>query len=151
MRWLGFGARGEHDGVLLVDVRPGVGAAVEDARRLSFADETFDGIEFHHVIEHLTPEDGAIALREIWRVLKPGGRLELSCPDLAACAQTLLAGNLLVLENIFSPHPEEAQRHRWGYTWQTARQALHQARFCNIRALPITEPHELRLVGERSL
>lgn len=151
MTWLGFGARGEHEGVLLVDIRPGVGAAIEDVRHLSFGDATFDGVEFHHVLEHLTPEDGAIALLELWRVLKPGGRLELSCPEMAACAQTLLAGNLAVLINIFSPHPEDAQRHRWGYTWQTARQAMERAGFQGIGPMPVTEPHELRLCGVKPL
>jgi SAM-dependent methyltransferase len=45
---------------------------VSDAEMLDFADETFDLVYSHGVLHH-TPETGA-AVREVHRVLKPGGR-----------------------------------------------------------------------------
>ena len=45
---------------------------VSDAERLDFADESFDVVYSHGVLHH-TP-DIAVAVREIHRVLKPGGR-----------------------------------------------------------------------------
>lgn len=149
MRWIGFGARREHPETTLFDIRPEVGDRVGDIRHLPLMDATVDGIECHHVIEHLTPEDGVRALRECWRVLTPGGRLELSCPDLEACARTLLSGNLAILQNLYSPHPEEAQRHRWGYTATSLRTALLVAGFITITDCPITEPHELRISARK--
>ena len=143
-RRLGFGARREHPDTLLVDVRPGVGDRQGDIRALPFAGGWFEGVECHHVIEHLTPEDARHALAELHRVLQPGGILEISCPDLEACARTLLAGNLEILMNIYSPHPEEAQRHRWGYTWASLRRLLEAAGFTQLERMPLTEPHELR-------
>lgn len=145
MIWIGFGARREHPKTKLYDIRPGVGDAVGDIRQLPMLSRTVDGIECHHVIEHLTPEDGQVALKECWRVLRPGGILELSCPDLEACARTLLAGNLEILMNIYSPHAEEAQRHRWGYTWASLLAAVIAAGFTEVVPLPLTEPHEIRL------
>lgn len=147
--WIGFGARREHPSAVLYDIRPGVGDRVGDVRRMPLADATVDGVELHHVIKHLSPEEGRRALAEIYRILRPGGILEISCPDLEACARTLLAGNLEILLNIYSPHPAEAQRHRWGYTWASLRRAVLQAGFVYPEPMPLTEPHEIRLRARR--
>jgi hypothetical protein len=53
---------------------PALDARLGDMRDLSeFADESFDAVMTCSVLEHLTGEDQAIALREVARVLKPGG------------------------------------------------------------------------------
>ena len=52
---------------------------VADAERLPFADDTFDVILSHEVIEHV-PDDRAAAV-EMARVLRPGGRIVLFCPN----------------------------------------------------------------------
>ncbi|MEM8529644.1 MAG: glycosyltransferase [Chloroflexota bacterium] len=49
-----------------------------DIHRLPFPDATFDKILMSEVLEHLA--DDRAALREIYRVLKPGGTLALSVP-----------------------------------------------------------------------
>lgn len=46
---------------------------------LPFADEVYDGILSHEVIEHV--EDDEKTVREMIRVLKRGGRLVLFCPN----------------------------------------------------------------------
>lgn len=46
-----------------------------DVCALPFADASFDRLLLADVIEHLTEEQGAVALRELRRVLAPGGRL----------------------------------------------------------------------------
>ena len=47
--------------------------------KLPFTVDTFDLVLSHEVIEHV--QDDALAVREIVRVLKPGGRLALFCPN----------------------------------------------------------------------
>lgn len=42
---------------------------------------SFDVIYCSHVIEHLFPEDAGFLLREMRRLLRPGGHLRLVCPD----------------------------------------------------------------------
>src|SRR5206468_10001727 len=42
------------------------------------ADGAFDLVHCSHVLEHLPPT--AKLMAEIWRVLKPGGRLFIECP-----------------------------------------------------------------------
>jgi ubiquinone/menaquinone biosynthesis C-methylase UbiE len=43
------------------------------ASRLEFGDETFDVALFANVFEHVPPDERDVSLREIYRVLKPGG------------------------------------------------------------------------------
>lgn len=143
--WLSFGERTEHAGALCVDIRP-VASQVEDIRNLSFSDEKFDGVECHHVIEHLVPEDGVKAVGELYRVMKPGAELATSVPDLAACSRLVLQGNVQILQNIFSPHPEEAQRHKWGYTPQMFETLLIEAGFIELQVIPSPiDPNEIRV------
>jgi SAM-dependent methyltransferase len=51
---------------------------VTEAGRLPFGDGTLDTILYLEILEHL--KDDAGAAREVWRVLRPGGRLVLSVP-----------------------------------------------------------------------
>tara|TARA_Y100000992_G_C21266303_1_gene494128 strand:+ start:422 stop:1099 length:678 start_codon:yes stop_codon:yes gene_type:complete len=42
----------------------------------------FEGIFLEHVIEHLKINDAIFLLKELFRILKPGGTLRISVPDL---------------------------------------------------------------------
>lgn len=46
---------------------------------LPFSENTFDGIFYHHVIEHV--DDPAKSLAELSRVLKPGGQIFVGTPN----------------------------------------------------------------------
>jgi ubiquinone/menaquinone biosynthesis C-methylase UbiE len=60
------------------EVDPTLDLRVEDARRLSFPDSSFDACVCVSVVEHI-PDDGDIeAMAEMWRVLRPGGVLCLT-------------------------------------------------------------------------
>lgn len=50
--------------------------------QLPWADHTLDAAILHHVIEHVRHPD--VALREVLRVLKPGGRVALVTPNIAS-------------------------------------------------------------------
>jgi SAM-dependent methyltransferase len=62
-----------------VDIAPMPGIDVVGvAERLPFRDETFDGVVFQAVLEHV--HDSHKALREIRRVLRPGGAVFVDVP-----------------------------------------------------------------------
>lgn len=60
------------------DINPHLGDSVADIQALPFPDEDFDAIICNHVLEHV-PDDRK-ALRELYRVLRPGGWAILLVP-----------------------------------------------------------------------
>lgn len=53
---------------------------VQDARRLTYEDASFDRIFSISVLEHIPDEGDSVAMREIARVLRPGGIVALTVP-----------------------------------------------------------------------
>jgi SAM-dependent methyltransferase len=58
--------------------RPGGGALNADALAIPFPDATFDRVIASEVLEHIWPDE--LAIRELVRILKPGGRLAVTVP-----------------------------------------------------------------------
>jgi len=83
-----------------------LGVAVQfcnlDEQPLPYPDESFDVVVFSEVIEHLTASP-LHALREMARVLRPGGRLIVSTPN-----QHYLKSRLRTLADILLARPFEA-------------------------------------------
>ncbi len=52
----------------------------KDVCALPYADGTFDAVTAISMLEHIPGDGDSIAMRELARVLKPGGRLILTCP-----------------------------------------------------------------------
>jgi SAM-dependent methyltransferase len=52
------------------------------SRRFRFPDDTFEAVFASHVLEHLHPDVAERCLREVHRVLCPGGILRIAVPDL---------------------------------------------------------------------
>ncbi|MDP3405086.1 MAG: class I SAM-dependent methyltransferase [Brevundimonas sp.] len=54
------------------------------------ASGSMDAVYSSHNLEHVYPHEVAIVLAEFRRVLKPGGHVLLTCPDLVATARAIL-------------------------------------------------------------
>ena len=95
---IGAGAN-QLEGWLNTDVLPHSRdtAFLDVRRRFPFEDATFDFVFSEHVIEHVNFDDGRHMLREIVRVLKPGGQARIVTPDLAA------------LIKLYGPNKDEIQ------------------------------------------
>jgi ubiquinone/menaquinone biosynthesis C-methylase UbiE len=52
-----------------------------NATNVAFPDDTFDAVLSTSMIEHLYSDDVALHLREVCRVLKPGGKYLVWCPN----------------------------------------------------------------------
>lgn len=62
-------------------VRPGV-HLLDITRPTPFSDATFDYVFSEHMIEHMSYPEGLMMLRECNRIMKPGARIRISCPDI---------------------------------------------------------------------
>ena len=54
---------------------------VGDARRLSFPDDSFDVVFSYSVLQHLPKDDVRLVVKELGRVLKPGGQALIEMPN----------------------------------------------------------------------
>jgi len=61
-----------------------------DAINLEFPDEHFDEVIMVHTLEHLSMEDGNLAIKEAHRVCKTGGFVEIEVPDLTRACESFL-------------------------------------------------------------
>ena len=97
------------------------------------ADESVDAIFSSHNLEHLYSHEVPVALGEFFRVLKPGGFVLATMPDLQRAAEHIAAGNLegvlyqspagpvSAIDIVFGFRPSVARgntfmAHRTGYT-----------------------------------
>jgi SAM-dependent methyltransferase len=157
-------------GYINVDVVPSRrGAAPDvlcDLHELEpFQDDSIDEILSVHVVEHFWRWEVVEVLREWTRVLKPGGKMILECPNLLSAAKELLAN----AEAGAGPG-QEGQRtmwvfygdpawkdpymvHRWGYTPASLAALMRDVGLVNVRQEPaqfkLREPRDMRLVGEK--
>ncbi len=82
------------EGYTGVDLLPGPAVdIVAPADKLPFKDGEVDEILAEHLIEHLTFFQFNRAMAEWYRVLKPGGRLTIECPDLLGLCKQFVEAN----------------------------------------------------------
>lgn len=55
-----------------------------DVKKMPFDDEFFDGVVAFSIFEHLRGDELPVALAEVARVLRPGGRFLVGCPAVHA-------------------------------------------------------------------
>lgn len=63
---------------------------LDATQKFPFPDHAFDYIVSEHMIEHIDYASGQAMLRECFRVLKPGGTIRLTTPDLQVLARLCL-------------------------------------------------------------
>jgi len=118
---------------------------------LPIANNSVDGLYASHVLEHLSLEDCATALKNSYDLLRVGGRFRLIVPDLRARAQkyldsddSLSAGKFLqdtALGQMGRPkglvqrlaHHFGNSTHRWMWDEPSMLAALHAAGFSQVR------------------
>ena len=128
-----------------------------------FADASADEILSVHVVEHFWRWEIRDVMREWARVLKPGGRMIIECPNILSACQTFLEN-----PQQFSREDQNGQRtmwvfygdpqwkdplmiHRWGYTPDSLKELLTEVGLSDVRQEPaqfkLREPRDMRVVG----
>ncbi len=143
---------------LRLDVDPGVEpdvvASITDMSPVP--DASVDAVYSHHNIEHIFAHEVPLAMREFFRVLRPGGEVLLATPDLQNVARTIASGRLedtlyrsgsgpiSALDVVYGLRSDiltgrEFMAHRTGFTRGTLARKLGAAGFAEIevsRAVP---------------
>jgi SAM-dependent methyltransferase len=83
--------------------------------KLPWPDNSVNIIENYHIIEHISHTKIIHTLREWKRVLKPGGKLVIECPNFDVAVQEYLTGNEKRLINIFGWQRRYGDTHLYGY------------------------------------
>jgi len=105
-----------------------------------FNDGTFSEIYASHVVEHLDYKDELVStLKEWWRVMKPGGKVYISVPDLDILAELILSKDKLtvnerfyVMMMIFGGHLDDYDYHVVGLNEDFLKSYLREAGYENI-------------------
>jgi SAM-dependent methyltransferase len=130
-----------------------------------FDDASADEILSVHVVEHFWRWEIRDVLREWVRVLKPGGKMVVECPNILSACRTFLENPAQ-----FSREGQDGQRtmwvfygdpkwkdplmiHRWGYTPESLRDLLGEVGLTDVRQEPaqfkLREPRDMRIVGTK--
>jgi SAM-dependent methyltransferase len=102
-------------------------------KRFSFADNTFDYVYSSHMLEHLCPDEAESCLREVYRVMKPGGVLRLALPDLDYIIEqydpTNPEATLVSIYQGRSRKTNPLARHWWHYNAKSLAELLQRLGF----------------------
>lgn len=117
---------------------------IGNANNLSrFDDNTFDEIYASHVLEHFDyAKELVLVLKEWHRVMKPGGKLYVSVPDLDKLAELFLKKDTLSLKDRFAVmrmilggHVDEYDYHKTAFNGEILSAFLNEAGFCDLKTV----------------
>jgi ubiquinone/menaquinone biosynthesis C-methylase UbiE len=118
---------------------------VADMRDLPFEDESADRVQCWHALEHVNEAGGRRAVGEFFRVLRPGGVLDVQVPDIGGVAGARDIEALLpyIYGQQFEMEDAELNVHRWGYTDESLRRVLADAGFGRVEPGGLGDLHLL--------
>ena len=105
------------------------------SRPFPFPDDSFEAAYSSHVLEHLLPGDARNCVRELRRVLAPGGVVRLAVPDLDQLVASYDAADPEpFLEGIYQGRTaRDNARHWWHYSEASLTRLLEEEGFVRAR------------------
>jgi predicted SAM-dependent methyltransferase len=125
---VGCGDKKDYADSIGLDIRrTGKVDVVADARTLPFVDGCFGRVYSSHTLEHFSHREIRLVLSEWVRILKPGGTLEIRCPDLRARALLFaIRPSWNDVENIYGSQDYPENLHKSGYSYGLLKRLLRQ-------------------------
>jgi predicted SAM-dependent methyltransferase len=111
---LGCGSH-HYSGYVNVDIKAPADL-VCDCLKLPYKENTIVEITSYHMLEHLTKEQGILALKHWYNILIVGGKLVVEVPDLEGVCKELLNGNDYGFNMLYGLQINDFEYHKWGYT-----------------------------------
>lgn len=103
------------------------------SKTIPFHDNIITNIFSSHFLEHLKKEEAIKLLKEIYRSLKPSGRLRLSIPDLSyAISLYPKEKNKMLNQYFFIDHENEYSSHKYMYDYDMLYKILKNIGFTKI-------------------
>jgi len=141
------------EGYLHFDVRNDVGAdVVGDATALPFEEGEFIEVFSRFFLEHLPRAEAKKALKEMYRVLAKGGRIEIIVPNISYFFKLFLEEKgqkkEWALNKIYGFENYKEDHHYFGYDEETLTKFLEDAGFSNIKKIETKEKEEQYLAVE---
>jgi predicted SAM-dependent methyltransferase len=127
---------------------------------------SMDAVYSSHNIEHLFAHEVPVALKEFLRVLKPDGFAVVTCPDMKAIAETIVAGQftepvyqseagpVTPLDMIYGYRPmlrqgQHYMAHKSGFVLRSLAQALLDCGFGSVHGRRRPENFAIWVVGTK--
>ena len=135
-----------------------------DIRNLNIFESNYcDELLAIHIVEHFWRWEIKDILKEWLRVLKPGGKIIIECPNLLSACQELIdnpvQGSKPDISGqktmwVFYGDPswkDPLMMHKWGYTPQSLAQLMHECGLKDIKQekaqFKLREPRDMRITG----
>lgn len=110
----------------------------DDITKMStFSNESVDEVRTYHLLEHLKDSDVTIAMSQIYRVLKKGGKWLIEVPDLIWVLTDFLKTSDYgrwgwKLQTVFGLQHNDGEYHKTGFSRDRLYDMLGKANFKNI-------------------
>jgi len=121
-----------------------------DARVLPFASNSISNVCACYMLQCLNQEEAMVALREWFRVLRPGGKLEIHVPDLSKIMKAFISTqDEDLLKEIYGEQNHELDYYKYGWTLQTIDILLSKVNFVRVlyAKTPKNKPYSLSVVA----
>ena len=126
-----------------------------DATDLPLPDDTFDKVIMVHCLEHLDMEQGNLAIKQLHRICKPGGIVEIEVPDLLKGCELMPTVHItedgdnqpwhrvmgILYGAVGEEHGGQGQYHLCGYTKEYLIFKLKERGFKNIEEISVGYGH----------
>lgn len=146
------------DGWINVDKGDWTKDVDSDLTKLPFDDDYADEALSVHVIEHFYVWEAPDVLEEWLRILKPGGKLIIECPDLQKTILHMANGETrpeLTMWPLYGDprYGDPLMCHKWGYTPNSLSKLMDYVGFKDITEEPaqfhMKEIRDMRLIGTK--